>query len=246
MRDAGRTADAEPDKAEGGTSPERLLTIGQVVRELKGEFPEISISKLRYLEDRGLVAPSRTKSRYRKYSKVDVRALRGVLAMQRDEYLPLEVIRQRVERAGSGTAQGANQSGGALGQTMRLVHEEPVYTLEELCEAGAVDEEFVLGLTEFRFIERLRESGAMFGESDLEVVRICQRLARFDVEPRHLRILSSAAEREAAFIEQVATPSLRSAHADRKEYGVETVEELGSLFSQLMHLLLRKELQRVI
>ncbi len=247
MPDAGTTADAGPEKAEGGTSPERLLTIGQVVRELKAEFPEVSISKLRYLEDRGLVAPSRTKSRYRKYSRGDVRALRGVLAMQRDEYLPLEVIRQRVVRADSGTPPGANRSGGGLGgQTMRLIREEPAYTLHELCEAAAVDEEFVLGLTEYRFIERLRESGAMFGESDLEVVRICQRLARFDVEPRHLRILSSAAEREAAFIEQVATPSLRSAHADRKEYGVETVEELGSLFSQLMHLLLRKELQRII
>lgn len=247
MAGAGTPEDAGPNKAKGGISPERLLTIGQVVRDLKGEFPDISISKLRYLEDRGLIAPRRTKSRYRKYSKEDVRTLRAVLALQRDEYLPLEVIRQRVERAGSSSPPGANRSGGTLGgQTMRLTSEQPVYTLAELCEAGAVEEEFVLGLTEFRFIERLRESGAMFGESDLEVVRICQRLARFDVEPRHLRILSSAAEREAAFIEQVASPSLRSAHADRKEYGVETAEELGSLFSRLMHLLLRKELQRII
>lgn len=243
MADEGTPAPAGPEELESGTSPERLLTIGQVVRELKAEFPELSISKLRYLEDRGLVTPRRTKTRYRKYSPEDVRALRGVLAMQRDDYLPLEVIRQRVERAGAG---GGRSGGAAGGQTIRLIREEPVYTLEGLCGAGAVDEEFVLGLTEFRLIERQRESGAMFGESDLEVVRICQRLARYDVEPRHLRILSSAAEREAAFIEQLATPSLRSAHADRKEYGLETVEELGSLLSQLMHLLLRKELQRII
>lgn len=129
---------------------------------------------------------------------------------------------------------------------MRLGRQEPVYTMEGLCEAASVREDFILGLVEFRLVERLRETGVMFGENDLEVVRICQRLSRFDVEPRHLRILSSAAEREAAFIEQLATPSLRSAHADKKEYGLETVEELGSLFSQLMHLLLRKELQRIV
>ena len=134
-----------------------------------------------------------------------------------------------------------------MGQpSMKLTREDPTYSMVELCEAAGVDEEFVLSLLEFRLIEKLRESGAVFSESDLETVRICQRLARFDVEPRHLRILGSAAEREAAYIEQVTAPSLRSAHADRKEYGVETVEELGSLFSQLMHLLLRRELQRIV
>src|SRR4030042_1411625 len=88
--------------AEEGSGPggERLLTIGQAVRELQSDFPDLSISKVRYLEDRGLVAPTRSKGRYRKYDKADVRSLRGILTMQRDEYLPLEVIRQRLERTG--------------------------------------------------------------------------------------------------------------------------------------------------
>lgn len=235
-----------PGTPESGDDSERPLTIGQVVRELSTEFPDLSISKLRYLEDRGLIRPTRTKSRYRKYSKADVRTLRGVLAMQRDDYLPLEVIRQRVERAVGGRVSGSVDGGAAGIVGMRLGREEPAHTLDDLCREASVSEEFVLGLVEFRLVERLRESGAMFGESDLEVVRICQRLARLGVEPRHLRILSSAAEREAAFIEQLTAPSLRSAHADRKEYGVETVDELGSLFAQLMRLLLRKELQRIV
>jgi DNA-binding transcriptional MerR regulator len=244
MTDAG-TRSVGPAGEEGiGKSSERLLTIGQVVRELQSDFPYLSVSKVRYLEDRGLLSPVRTKGRYRKYSAADVRTLRGVLAMQRDQYLPLEVIRQRSERGALGRADAI---GGPLSRPgLKLSHEPPALTLVDLCDAAGVDEEFVLTLMEFRLVERSSESGAAFTESDLHTVRICQRLARFDVEPRHLRILSSAAERGAALIEQVATPSLRSAHADRKEYGVETVEELGSLFSQLTQLLLRRELQRLL
>ena len=78
---------------------DQLLTIGQVVGQLSEEFPDLSITKVRYLEDRGLLAPSRTPGRYRKYSGADVRRLRTILTLQRDEYLPLDVIRQRVDRA---------------------------------------------------------------------------------------------------------------------------------------------------
>jgi DNA-binding transcriptional MerR regulator len=247
MKDAARNAVVGVGDEETGSVPERLLTIGQLVRELHAEFPDLSISKVRYLEDRGLLSPLRTKSLYRKYSKADVRALRGILSMQREEYLPLEVIRQRVERTGSAAAARSGVDGGTTSRlAIRLGREELKYTQEGLCEAAGVDEEFVLRLGEFRLVVPSRESGPAFTESDLDTVRVCHRLSRFEVEPRNLRMLSSAAERGAALVEQVATPSLRSAHNDRKEYGVETVEELGSLFSQLMHLLLRRELQRLL
>ena len=120
------------------------------------------------------------------------------------------------------------------------------YTLEELCEALGVDEEFILGLVEFRLIERISEEGPAFTESDLDAARICHRLARFQVEPRHLRVLSSTAERQAGLVEQVVTPALRSGHADRKEQGLETVQELGVLFAQLSQLLLRRELRNIL
>jgi hypothetical protein len=129
---------------------------------------------------------------------------------------------------------------------MKLSRQKPLYTLEELCAAVGADEDFVLTLVEFRLIERSADSGPVFTESDVETVRVCYRLARFDLEPRNLRILSSAAEREASLIEQVATPSLRSSHADRKQHGIEMVEDLGALFAQLMQLLLRRELERLL
>jgi DNA-binding transcriptional MerR regulator len=224
---------------------ERLFSIGQLVRELHAEFPDLSISKVRYLEDRGLISPQRTKGKYRKYSRDDMRILRSILAMQRDEYLPLDVIRQRVEAAGSSVSPGGS-AGGGLATTMSLAREDAEYTLEDLCEALGVDEEFILGLVEFRLLERTSEEGPAFTESDLDTARICHRLARFQVEPRHLRVLSSTAERQAGLVEQVVTPALRSGHPDRKEQGLETVQELGALFAQLSQLLLRRELRNIL
>jgi DNA-binding transcriptional MerR regulator len=226
-------------------SSARLCSIGQLVRELQSEFPDLSISKVRYLEDRGLISPQRTKGKYRKYSREDVRTLRGILAMQRDEYLPLDVIRQRVETSVAGST-APSFTASPVSAAMSLAREEAVYTLEELCDALGADEEFILGLVEFRLVDRSSEEGPAFTESDLDTARICHRLARFQVEPRHLRVLSSAAERQAGLVEQVVTPALRSGHPDRKEHGLETVQELGGLFAQLSQLLLRRELRHIV
>jgi hypothetical protein len=99
---------------------------------------------------------------------------------------------------------------------------------------------------EFRLVEPSASTGAAFTDTDLEIARICQLLARFGVEPRNLRLLSSSAEREAAVIEQVAAPSLRSTHPDKREHGQKVLGDLGSLCSQLMHFLLYKELRKAL
>lgn len=232
-----------------GTEPqsERLLTIGQVVAQLQPDFPDLSITKVRYLEDRGLVSPVRTKGRYRKYGTADVRRLRSILALQRDEYLPLDVIRQRVERATLATpGQPAIGATVPLRSNLALRREEPVYSLEELCEASGSDESFVRILVEYRLIDGPVKPGVIFTESDLETARICQLLARYGVEARNLRLVASSIEREAAVLEQVTTPSLRSTHPDKREHGERILGELGGLFAQLMHLLLYKELRKLL
>jgi hypothetical protein len=127
-----------------------------------------------------------------------------------------------------------------------LKREEPTYTWEEACEAAGIDEGFLRMLVEYRLIDRPAQTGPALTESDLEVLRICHLLSRFGVEPRNLRLLSSSVEREAALLEQVATPSLRSTHPDKREYGVSMLEELGSLLSRLLHLLLYKELRKLL
>ena len=227
---------------------ERLLTIGQVVDQLKPEFDDLSITKVRYLEDRGLLTPQRTPGRYRKYNSSDVRRLRTILTLQRDEYLPLDVIRQRVER---GTASVLGQPLTPTAPLSTAAHalkrEEPSYTWEEAREAAGVDEVFLRMLTDYRLIDRPAHSGgAQLTESEVEIARICALLGRFGVEPRNLRLLYSSVEREAALLEQVATPNLRSSHPDKREYGEKMLEDLGALLSQLLHLLLYKELRRLL
>ena len=222
-----------------------LLTIGQVVDQLKTDFPDLSITKIRYLEDRGLLNPSRTPGRYRKYSGADMRRLRTILSLQRDQYLPLEVIRERVETPSAVLGQQLATSA-RLGGNPGLKREDAVYTQEEMCENAGVDVNFLRLLVEYRLVDRKAQAGPAFTEGDLETARICQLLVRFGVEPRNLRLLGSSVEREAALVEQITTPSLRSAHADKREYGEKMVEDLGALLSQLMQLLLYKELRKLL
>jgi DNA-binding transcriptional MerR regulator len=223
-----------------------LLTIGQLVDQLKSDFPDLSITKVRYLEDRGLLAPSRTPGRYRKYTGADARRLRAILTLQRDQYLPLEVIRDRVDAPSSGLLGQPFTASAHLGASLSLKREDEAYTQEEFCENAGIDTAFLRLLVEYRLIERRGQQGTVFTDGDLEIARICHLLVRFGVEPRNLRLLGSSVEREAALVEQLATPSLRSAHADKREYGEKMVEDLGSLLSQLMQLILYKELRKLL
>jgi len=231
----------------GGSGSERLINIGRLVSVLRADFPELTVSKVRYLEDRGLLSPTRTDSGYRKYTSEDVRTLRAILSMQRDQYLPLEVIRQRISqgRMSEPGQSSAPDSGAPMADQADLTPEDPTYTLQELCRAAGVDEDFVYELAEFHLVRPAAEEGPAYTETDLRTTRVCHRLARHRLEPRNLRILSSAAEREAALIEQVATPALLSGHGDRREYGLEIVRDLGSLFTQLTQLLFSRELRRI-
>lgn len=244
MRESGRSSEQGAQAGSQASRTEQLLTIGQVVEQMRPDFPDLSITKVRYLEDRGLLAPVRTPGRYRKYSASDVRRLRTILTLQRDEYLPLDVIRQRVERSVlPATGQPLDAGSSSLHATSVLKPEEPSYTWEEGPEAAGVDEQFFRMLAEYRLVERGSQAGPVLTESDIAIARICHLLARFGVEPRNLRLLRSSVEREAALIEQVTTPLLRSTHPDKRDYGEKMLEDLGALLSQLIHLLLYKELR---
>ncbi len=225
-----------------------LLTIGQVVDQLKPDFPDLSITKVRYLEDRGLLAPSRTPGRYRKYSRADVRRLRTILTLQRDQYLPLEVIRERVDgpvRRVLGQHSAAVQPPAAAVRISSVksccIHKRrsartPAWTRHSSgCSSST-------GSSTGR-----RTAGPVFTESDLEIARICQLLVRFGVEPRNLRLLGSSVEREAALVEQITTPSLRldprrQARVRREDAGGPGDRSCPSL----MHLLLYKELRKLL
>ena len=225
---------AKPAPAETPRPPR--LTIGTVCKLLHDEFPDVSISKIRFLEDQKLITPRRTPGGYRLYSDDDVAQLREILRMQRDEFLPLRVIRQVI-------AQGRSTSGS--GRRPRLVGAgEDTLSLEQLLSAADADVGFVRELEEYQLLDgRRKGTGTPYTPTDVDIVIICLRLARYGVAARHLKAFRSAVGREAGLLEQILAPSLRSSNADRREAGLQELEQLAELTSQLAHLLLVRDLR---
>ena len=227
---------AKPAPTEAPRPPR--LTIGTVCKLLHEEFPDISISKIRFLEDQKLITPRRTPGGYRLYSDDDVGQLREILRMQRDEFLPLRVIRQVI-------AQGRSTAGS--GRRPRLVGGgEDALSLEQLLSDADADAGFVRELEEYQLLDGRRRGGATpYSRTDVDIVIICARLARYGVAARHLKAFRSAVGREAGLLEQILAPSLRSSNADRREAGLQELEQLAELTSQLAHLLLVRDLRDV-
>jgi DNA-binding transcriptional MerR regulator len=176
------------------------VSIGQVLDELSQEFPDISPSKIRFLEAEGLIQPLRSSSGYRRFSAADITRLRFILTAQRDEYLPLRVIKERLD-ALDGTAAGA--AGGGTGADTAV---PPVaMTRSELLAAAGAAEELLAELEDYGLIRRARS----YGTQTLSVLRSAVHLREYGVEPRHLRGIKAAAERETALVEQAVAPLAR-------------------------------------
>jgi DNA-binding transcriptional MerR regulator len=215
----------------------RLLTIGTVCGMLKDEFPDISISKIRYLEDQGLLAPRRTQGGYRLFSEDDVERLETILRLQRDEFLPLRVIRQ--ELASSGARDRKKRRSG-------LTTEELELDLDELCERAGIDARLAGELEEFGLLAPRTESGQKrYRELDADIALACGRLAQFGIAPRHLKGFRTAADREAGLIDQVVGPALRARNPERRRAGMEDLESLGEVVQGLGQLLFWRALRRL-
>ena len=214
----------------------RRLTIGAVCAALRLEHPDISISKIRYLEDQGLLTPKRTQGGYRLFSQDDVDRLRTILRLQRDEFLPLRVIRDELERV----TQGARERPSTRRRTPATVGRGP--TLEELTSATGADEEFVRSLEEFGLLAAI---DGRYQPEDPQIVETCAKLARFGLGARHLRAVHSAILREAGLIEQILSPSLRSGNPDRVNAGLDNLRELSTLCGSLTETTLNRDLRRI-
>jgi DNA-binding transcriptional MerR regulator len=216
----------------------RPLTIGAVCRLLRQEFPDISISKIRYLEDQGLLAPRRTPGRYRLYADEDVERLRTILRLQRDEFLPLRVIRQELaSTAGKERVRRAGRSA--------LSHEDPdEIDLGELCERAGVTSAFARELEEYGLIQsRTDGGGRLYPEGEADVAAVCAKLARFGIDARHLRTFRTAADREIALLSAIVAPELRSRNPERRQGGVEDLQALAELAQELSQLLFSRALR---
>jgi DNA-binding transcriptional MerR regulator len=217
-----------------------LRTIGAICDELREEFPDISVSKIRYLEDQGLITPRRTRGGYRLFSPEDVERLVKILRLQRDEFLPLRVIRQELD----GPSAAADRS---RRRNVGLTEQEDEIDGAELCERASVSPDFLRELEEFGVVLSRTEGGdRYYRESEAEIAAASAKLARFGIDARHLRTILTAAGRQAALVEQLVAPGLRSRNPERRKAGFEDLEALARVAQELSQLLFLRDLRGTV
>lgn len=224
---------------------DRLVSIGTVLNLLRDEFPEVTISKIRFLEAEGLVEPQRTPSGYRKFSTGDVERLSQVLTMQRDHYLPLKVIRDHLDALGRGE-QVRLPAPGTPGEA---TEEEPAAASPtadrvgrgELLAAAEVDADDLEEWESYGLISAVPEGG--YDAEAVNVARLLAELGRFGLEPRHLRAMKAAADRESGLIEQVVAPLRLNRNPQTRVHAETTTRELAALTVRLHAALVQTSLR---
>jgi DNA-binding transcriptional MerR regulator len=228
-----------------------------VLTQLRADFPDVTISKIRFLESEGLVCPERTAAGYRQFSPADVERLRYVLAAQRDHYLPLKVIKEHLEAMDRGEHGSAGGRGprpprtlvgvadpvpaGAASLEDFVIHDAVRLTQEELLAAAGITTTVLAELEQFGLI---RPGPAGFYDTDaVQVARTARAMTDFGLEPRHLRAFRASADREVGLLVQIVTPMTRQRDPDARERADEVVRELAALSVQLHALLVKTGLR---
>ncbi len=213
-------------------------TIGAVCERLRAEFADISISKIRYLEDQGLLAPKRTRGGYRLFSDDDVERLETILRLQRDEFLPLRVIRQSLATPGAERTK-------RRAQNLREIEDE--VDLSELCERAGIEGDFARQLEEYGLlVPRIEAGERLYREGDVDVAAACARLSRFGIDARHLRAFRTAAGRQSALVEQLVAAGLRSRNPERRMGALDDLETLAAVSQELAQLLFMRDLRQLV
>jgi DNA-binding transcriptional MerR regulator len=194
------------------------LGIGEVLARLRAEFPDVSVSKIRFLESEGLIEPARSPSGYRRFDEADVERLRYILTAQRDQYLPLRVIKERLvpPSEGTGPVPGAEPEPGDRGLLSR----------RQLLAAAGIEDKQLAELETYGLVQR---KGRLYGRDALQVASAAGVLSRHGVEARHLRVVRAAVEREISLIEQVVAPTLRQRSHQAREQAGQTAREIAAL-----------------
>jgi DNA-binding transcriptional MerR regulator len=243
------SSEVEPGKRQ------KSLTIGAVCKALAQEFPDISISKIRYLEDQKLLTPRRTPGGYRLYSSGDVARLRTILRMQRDEFLPLRVIRQELASGRVGDTEpvppgrAGTREGARTWRPSVSVRESTgaLYSIEEVLEETKAEAKLVKELEEYGVVKgEIRSGVRYFDETEREIVAAVAELARYGVGGRNLRVFRSSADREANLLQQILAPALRSRNPERRKEAVDALENLAAVATHLKHLLLIRDLRKIV
>jgi DNA-binding transcriptional MerR regulator len=230
-----------------GRPREKAVTIGSVCKALAPEFPDISISKIRYLEDQKLLTPRRTQGGYRLYTQSDIQRLRTILRLQRDEFLPLRVIRQELAGGRAEREVGAGPESRPMRRASVTAKEgSALYSLEDVVDETGAEPSLIRELVDFGVIKgEQRGNSRFFDETEREIVRAVSELARYGVGGRNLRVFRSSADREAQLLQSILAPALRSRNPERRKEAIEALENLASVTTHLKHLLLIRDLRKI-
>jgi DNA-binding transcriptional MerR regulator len=244
-----------PESGEPAGRTQKAVTIGAVCKALVQEFPDISISKIRYLEDQKLLAPRRTQGGYRLYTQTDISRLRTILRLQRDEFLPLRVIRQelaggRAERdvdpPAPGIAPSHQERAGLRRSAVAVRDQGALYAEADVVEDTGAEQSLIRELVEFGVIKgETREGTRYYDETEREIIRAVSELARYGVGGRNLRVFRTSADREAQLLQSILAPALRSRNPERRKEAIEALANLASVTTHLKHLLLIRDLRRI-
>jgi DNA-binding transcriptional MerR regulator len=208
-----------------------LLHIGAVCNQLRDDFPDVSISKIRYLEDQGLIHPKRTRGGYRLFDDDTVERLRTILRLQRDEFLPLRVIRQELASPEANKARRRRRAAGLAGPEEEL-------SAGEIEERSGATPQLVRELEEYGLLESRGSGGEKrYSAGDTEIAAVCAQLASYGIAPRNLRAFRTAADREASLLGQLVGPSLRTRNPERREAALDDLRALAELAQELSQLL---------
>ena len=231
------------------------LTIGQVLDRLREDFPTVTIPKIRFLEDKGLVKPERTPAGYRKFSEADLTRLRYVLRMQRDHYLPLKVIGEHLEAIDRGlepppidsvvpTVPTVSLAADGLPDAASFARRDQLrLSRRELVKIAEIDETLLEQLEQYGVISARAGTGH-YDTDALVLARTARELAEFGFEPRHLRAFRTAADREVGLVEQVVAPLRRGRDASASARAEEATSEIAALSVRLHATLVKIGLQR--
>lgn len=237
-------------------SARAFMSIGEVLSQLRPDFPDVTISKIRFLESEGLVSPHRTPSGYRKFSREDMSRLSYVLAAQRDRYLPLRVIKEHLDALDRGL-EPPDAPGGAPRVPRALVAAEGLPDAEDfepsrspirlsraevLAATGLTDE----ALTQLEQFGMVTSRGGHYDDTSLTVAQAVGELSRYGIEPRHLRAFRTAADREVGLVQQVVTPLVRQRSPEARGRAEEAVQELAALSVRLHAALVKAGLRSVL
>lgn len=212
---------------------EKTYSISKVVELLKQEFPDLSVSKIRFLESKGILSPKRKKSGYRVFTDEDIQLLRKVLILQRDYFMPLKVIREKLSKGE--LPKIPQESGSYAGNPMKI---------EEVIKKFRINYDFVDELEKFGLIQGyISQEGKQFGPDDVQIIELAVKFKQFGIEPRHLRVIENLVSKEALAFEQILFPIVRQKTEESIKQAKEVLETLTSLATSFHRLLILKTLR---